>query len=232
MLPLLAVDGDLNVYNRESATWEKHGIANIRVSTMLEALEKLADEDFVCVAINADSVNYLPQLKIMRDAISVPIIIMSSNFSTEQEVEAFNNGADSFDSWRDTPEENVKSAIALLSRFTERSRHRKKNLKILSYGDVMVIETCKKVFIKADELVLTRTEYDILHYLMMNRGRVMEYKQIYGHVYHGDFASVSSNVLYSTVKRLRKKIFDSAGEDYIENVRDTGYRLPANYIKK
>jgi DNA-binding response OmpR family regulator len=232
MLPLLAVDGDIDVYNRESATWEKHGVANIRVATMHEALEKLADEDFVCVAINADSVNYLPQLKIMRDAIPVPIIIMSSSFSTEREVEALYNGADSYNAWRDTPEENVMSAIAVLTRYAERSRQRKKNLKILSYGDMMVIETCKKVFIRDEELALTRTEYNILHYLMANRGRVMEYKQIYRHVYRGDFNAVSPNVLYSTVKRLRKKISDAAGEDYVENVRDTGYRLPANYIKK
>jgi DNA-binding response OmpR family regulator len=64
----------------------------------------------------------------------------------------------------------------------------------------------------------------ILHYLMLNRGSVLTHGQICQNVY-ADYKDISTDSLYSVIKRLRKKMLDITQSDYIETVRDVGYRL-------
>jgi len=224
MLPLLAIDKNTAVSMRESATWDKYGVENIRVSSMQEAIEKLNKTNYLFIAINADNINYLPHLRILRGMTPIPIFIICSTYTTDKEVEALRNGADLFVEWRDTPEDNAKSALAVLHRYTERTKEHKKAVKILSHGDILIVVDFHKAFVKDKELPLTKTELQILYYLMLNQGRVITHEQIQKKIWPNE-SSVSSENLYAYMKRLRKKIRAVANDSYIETVRDVGYRL-------
>jgi DNA-binding response OmpR family regulator len=80
-------------------------------------------------------------------------------------------------------------------------------------------------------LNLTRLEFDLLHHLLLNAGRVLTrerlLEQAWGYDYAGDTRAVDS-----TIKRLRAKLRASSAEktsiadpDLIEAVRGIGYRL-------
>jgi DNA-binding response OmpR family regulator len=84
-----------------------------------------------------------------------------------------------------------------------------------------------KAFIKDKELPLTGMEMKILHYLLLNRGNTLTHGQIFQNAYDAD-DDISTDGLYSAIKRLRKKMRDITHTDYIETVRDVGYRLSAN----
>ena len=226
MLPLLAVDTDEEIVAREKAAWEKHGITNIHVKSMQEAIKLLDRGDYLLVAINADNIDYLPQLKIMRDVTSAPIFVIGSTFSTQKEVEAISNGADSYDLWRESTEDNIKSAMASLNKFTERAYLREKSIKILYHDSIMLVLDYYKAFVNEAELSLTKAEFDILHCLIRNRGRVMTYGQIYDDVYQYDYNEDPTSILFSAMKRLKRKLREAAGTDeYIENIRGIGYRI-------
>jgi DNA-binding response OmpR family regulator len=72
----------------------------------------------------------------------------------------------------------------------------------------------------------------MLHYLMINRGSVLSHKQIYRKVFDGEYDESTSDVIYSTLKRLRKKIKEVSAVEYIETVKDVGYRLIAGRDRK
>ena len=226
MLPMLVVDKDDAVIARESSAWEKHGVSTVRAASMQEAIIMLNKEDYLFVGINADNIDYLPQLRIMRAVTSSPIFIIGSTFSTEKEVEAIKHGADSYDPWRESTEDNIRSALAVLHNYTERSSARENTLNILHHGDIMMVLDYHKVFFNETELILTKAEFDILHYLILNRGRVLTYAQILNNVYQYYYDEDPAGILFSAMKRLRKKIRDVADADaFIENVRGVGYRL-------
>jgi DNA-binding response OmpR family regulator len=90
-----------------------------------------------------------------------------------------------------------------------------------------------RVFINDVEVSLSRVEFNILCYLLKNRGIILKYEQIYNHAYDDDYYDVSPGILFSAMKRLRKKIqkLTKVGE-YIENVREIGYRIPTKFIQK
>ena len=72
---------------------------------------------------------------------------------------------------------------------------------------------------------LTRLEFDLLHRLLINLGRVLTrerlLEQAWGYDYVGDTRAVDS-----AVKRLRSKLRAASPEaDCIESVRGLGYRI-------
>lgn len=72
---------------------------------------------------------------------------------------------------------------------------------------------------------LTRLEFDLLHRLLSNAGRVLTrerlLEQAWGYDYVGDTRAVDS-----AIKRLRAKLREaSLDADCIESVRGLGYRI-------
>ena len=70
---------------------------------------------------------------------------------------------------------------------------------------------------------LTPTEFKLLHYLMLNTGRVVSKAQILDRVWNYDFDG-NANVVEIYISYLRKKI-DSLGPRLIHTVRGVGYSL-------
>lgn len=226
----MAVDKDVNIHNRESQKWLKRSVSSIRVDTMTEGIEKLINNQFLFVAINADNINYMPQLKIMRDITNDPILISTSNFSTQEQTKALYNGADSY-AQVSNPEDTLELILALLHRLDERAKQRKKPIKIISHGDILILPDYHQVFINDNEIKFTRTEFDIFYLFMNNRGRVLNWKQIYRNVWKNDEYDESANeIVKSAIRRLRIKISGSANDDsLIENLWGIGYKLPTNF---
>lgn len=76
-------------------------------------------------------------------------------------------------------------------------------------------------------LELTRLEFDLLHRLLTNAGRVLTRERLLEQVWNYDFAG-DTRAVDSAVKRLRAKLRRASGEaDIIEAVRGIGYRMRA-----
>lgn len=222
-LPMLVVDSDIEVSKREQAASEKQGIFTVRVDTMQEAIEKLNKEDYLFTAINADNVNYLPLLRIMRDVSPTPIFIITSNFKMYDQVEALHNGADGYAPFQTNSDENIQSALALLHRYHERDRQRKKSIKIISHENLFVFPAFRQVFRGDKEIVLTKIEFDLLCFLMKSRRLVFTFEQIYRNVWGDEYLEKSKNVLWCQVRDLRRKLNAAGAKNYIKTIKDVGY---------
>lgn len=223
----LAVEKDDVIHERESFFWLSRNISSVRVLSMNEAIKEAERNQFLYIGINANNINYMPMLKILRDVTSDPIFISTTSYTMQEQTEATLNGADLFGQISDSPNDNYTAVMANINRINERAAQRKPTAKILTYGDILLAPTCHQAFIYDEEIRLTKNEMDILHYLMINRGSILSHKQIFRKVFDGEYDEASSDVIYSTLKRLRKKIKEVSAVEYIETVRDVGYRLIA-----
>jgi DNA-binding response OmpR family regulator len=76
-------------------------------------------------------------------------------------------------------------------------------------------------------LYLTRLEFDLLHLLLRNAGRVLTRERLLEQAWGYDFVG-DTRAVDSTVKRLRSKLRQASAEaDGIEAVRGIGYRFKA-----
>lgn len=65
---LLAVGKDIEHFNYAKPYFMKLGLTPVLLQSMQEALEEITrNKNYIAIGINEDNINYLPQLKIMRD---------------------------------------------------------------------------------------------------------------------------------------------------------------------
>ena len=226
-LTYLAIDKDAALHNRESALWLRCGISSIRTTSMDEGIAYANDKQFLFIVINANNIDYMPKLRILRGVTADPILIATSNFAIEEQVEALHNGADFYGEFSET-DKNMKVVLAVINSVSERAGQRKDSIKIITYGDIIMIPDYRKVFGSGSELLLTKMEFDILYYLLSNRGRVLSHEQIYSFVFDDNYDEPAYDAVKSAIKRLRKKIGDKVA---IESVRGVGYRAPIVDVK-
>ena len=93
-------------------------------------------------------------------------------------------------------------------------------------GDLVIDYGSRRVSIAGRTVDLTVTEYELLRLLSLNAGRVTTSESLVLRLW-GDRPEGVADPLRNFVKKLRRKLGDSAGEPvYIFNERGVGYRMP------
>ncbi|GAA0890747.1 response regulator transcription factor [Fulvivirga kasyanovii] len=78
-------------------------------------------------------------------------------------------------------------------------------------------------------LDLTRKEYEMLLYMIVNKSRVLTKQSIAEHLWGDYMDSVDSfDFVYQHIKNLRKKIVQAGGRDYIQTMYGSGYKFNPN----
>ena len=97
---------------------------------------------------------------------------------------------------------------------------------LLACGDLVVDMANYKVFVDEQPVSLTFKEFELLRFLMTNRGKVFTREallnRVWGYEYFGGARTVDVHI-----RRLRSKI-ETGATVYIETVRNVGYRFPAD----
>ena len=129
-------------------------------------------------------------------------------------------------SFNDNEEEIIESVLAALK--TGRNIYcDEKNINPLKihYGDIVILLATRELFRKQKKIDLSFTEFEILHLLARNPGRVFSKEQIYNSVwkepYFGDY-----NIVMSHIRNIREKIEDNLHKPvYIQTVWGVGYKF-------
>jgi len=214
-----------------NASMGRHGYNVLRVDTMHGAITRLSHgEKFLFIGINEDNIDFWVQLPTMRKITDTPIYIITSAYNTEKKAKALRLGADGYDPFDDNLEENVYGALALLEARSRAAVKIDKPVEIITYGNIFILPTNREVFVGDSEVKLTKTEFDVLYYLMSNRGRVLSFEQIYSRVWGEGHDEAVNESVRTVIKRIRHKIDGQETEhSFIENVRGVGYRLPLKF---
>jgi DNA-binding response OmpR family regulator len=82
------------------------------------------------------------------------------------------------------------------------------------------------VIVNGTVLDLTRKEYDLIHYFIVNQNRLLTKQAIAEHLW-GDYMDTadSFDFVYQHIKNLRKKIMAAGGNDYVKTVYGVGYKM-------
>ncbi|HEY3766324.1 MAG TPA: response regulator transcription factor [Gaiellales bacterium] len=150
----------------------------------------------------------------------VPVLFLTARDSTEDRVHGLTLGADDYMGKPFSLEELVARVRAVL----RRTRATGEDSPIVRYADLELDEDAREVRRGGRIVELTPTEYNLLHYLLVNAGRVLSKAQILDHVWRYDFGGDSS-VVETYISYLRKKIDSAADTALIQTVRGFGYAI-------
>lgn len=103
-----------------------------------------------------------------------------------------------------------------------------KDANILISGDIEVRLQEAKVYKQGAEISLSKTEIQMLIYLMENAGQILSKENILSHIWGIDGQFVDDNTVTVNISRLKNKL----DTDAISNVRGLGYLWREQVIKK
>ena len=95
---------------------------------------------------------------------------------------------------------------------------------IFKVGDLTVNIASHEVYRGEEKINLSAKEFDILEYLIRNKGIVLSRNKIENHVWNFDYSG-GTNVIDVYIRYLRKKIDDPYENKLIHTIRGTGYIL-------
>lgn len=187
------------------------------------AMNKITAFDYDCILIDislpdGNGLSVLKELKANKKTDGV--IIISAKNSTEDRIAGLNLGADDYLA-KPFHLSELSARIAAVIR-----RRRFDGNKTLVLNELTIDTVAKMVAVHHVGLDLTRKEYDLLLYLIINKNRIISKNAIAEHI-SGEEADVFDNFdfLYAHIKNLKKKMIQAGCEDYIKSVYGMGYKF-------
>ncbi len=149
---------------------------------------------------------------IRTQGITTPVLVLTARDAVAQRVEGLNLGADDYVVKPVDLDELAARLHALIRR-----AHGKANT-LLQVSDVVLDPAARQVMRAGESVVLSTREFDVLHALLLNAGRVLSREQLEQHLYRWGH-EVESNTIEVHIHHLRRKM----GAGLIETVRGVGY---------
>lgn len=193
------------------------------VRTYREASERIGLYNYDCILLDINlpdgsGFRLLDELKEIRKADGV--IIISARNSLDDKVKGLNLGADDYLTKPfHLPELNARIQAVIRRRKFDSPRK-------ISLGNIVIDIAQRTVSTSAGDLDLTRKEFDILQHLVANRKIVVSKNSLVEYVW-GDYVdnSVSSDLLSTHLKNLKKKLKNAGACVELRNVYGVGYQI-------
>ena len=193
------------------------------VSNFHDALEKTECYQYDCIVLDimlpgGSGLELLRQLKANQK--SEGVIIISARNELDDKLSGLQLGADDYLTKPfHLPELSARIAAII----------RRKNLQgntVIRFEEIQIDVQAKTVAIQDKEITLTRKEYELLLYFLVNKNRVLSKDAIASHLW-GDDSDLAENLdfIYTHVKNLRKKLLQYGAGDYIHSVYGMGYKF-------
>lgn len=187
------------------------------------ALDKIGGFDYDCILLDiilpdGSGLNVLKELK--NEKRTDGIIIISAKDALDDRIEGLNLGADDYIA-KPFHLSELSARIAAVIR-----RRRFDGSSNIVVNEFLVDTVAKTAFVNGKLLEITKTQYDLLLYFIINKNRVLSKTAIAEHL-SGDNAEFFDNfdVVYAHVKNLKKKIAEAGGTDYIKSIYGMGYKF-------
>lgn len=144
----------------------------------------------------------------------LPVIFITVRSDAGDIVKGFENGADDYIVKPFEFEVLLSRITALLRRTGNVSKQ------YLSCGGIFLDQNRMLVFSEGEQIDLSPQEYQLLLYLLQNKGRIVTREKLLENVWDINGNYVNDNTLTVTIKRLRQKLHQPA---CIKTVRSIGY---------
>lgn len=190
--------------------------------TYREAIDKIDMYTYDCILLDlnlpgGDGLKILEEIK--ERNIDSGVIIISARGSLDDKIKGLQIGADDYLA-KPFPLPELSIRIYALLRRQQFSH----NNTLVSNG-VVIHLLAKTVFVGETEILLTKSEYELLLFLVGNKNKVISKNAIAEHL-SGDMADMldSHNFVYAHIKNLKSKLHDAGCEGCIKTVYGTGYK--------
>jgi DNA-binding response OmpR family regulator len=225
MAKVLIVDDEPNIREVVGLYLRRDGHTVVSATDGEEALEAFreSEPDLVVLDLMLPKISGLEVCRRMRADRRVPLIMLTARGEEEERIVGLSLGADDYVVKPFSPRELAARVAAVLRRVEESSGN--VDQKVLSFDGLRIDPNAREILVRGEPRTLTAREFDLLHHLASNPGRVYTREQLMEMVWGYTFSADTSTVTVH-VRRLREKVEpDPARPRYLQTVWGVGYKF-------
>lgn len=218
---ILLIEEDRDSAESIRDEFEKHYIVDVAYTGVDGTyLSQTNEYDAIVVDVALSDINGIEVCKRTRAAsVYTPILVLSDDNSVDYKILSLDSGADDYLTKPLCHPELLAKVRALIRRGTKYVITNQ-----FCVGDLTLDVTDKAVKRSGFEIELRRKEFDLLEYLIQNKGRILSKEKILEHVWEKGM-EMASNTLEVHIKFLRDKIDKPFSKKLIKTVHNFGYKI-------
>lgn len=219
---LLIVDDESRIRTLIAKYAAFEGYRTEEAGNGLQAVEmcRAKHYDLVIMDVMMPELDGFSAVREIRKADNVPVIMLSARGEEYDRIHGFELGIDDYVVKPFSPKELMMRVGAVLKRSAPVQENREEE--VIRLGGLEVNFTARRVSVDGQELDLSPKEYDLLFYMVRNRGIALTRERLISDVWGYDFFG-DDRTLDTHIKLLRKQLGSCA--DRITTLRGVGYRF-------
>nr|WP_320117845.1 response regulator transcription factor [uncultured Marinifilum sp.] len=220
---ILIIEDDTNLLKTIIEFLDNSGF-NCTTATSISAAKVIFDKKFFPVILldlglpDGDGLDCISFIKSVWE--NTGVIIISAREKLEDRVDGLNLGADDYL----VKPFHLSELNARINALLRRNFHTDK-MNII-FEDVEINTPDRSIEIAGKKVDFSKKEYDLLLYFIENLNRVLTKESLFEHVWGENSVFMdNSDFIYTHINRLRKKLKEHTGKNYIKTVHGFGYKL-------
>lgn len=225
MEKILIVEDDLQIQTLIRDYVNASGYIAVTASDGEEALQKFESEKpkLALLDIILPKIDGFELCRKIRSESTIPIIMISSKKEDTDKILALGLGADDYI-------EKPFSPRVLIAKI--QSQFRRVNVlsgtpqsETFAIRDLELDVKARTVSVKGEQVPFSVKEFEILHYLMLNRNQALSREKIFDEIWgYNEFGDINTVTVH--MRKIREKIeLDPSNPEYIETVWGIGYKF-------
>lgn len=228
MYNILVVDDDKEIVSAVEIYLIREGYNVFKAYDGNECLKVLKNNKVHLIILdimmpNKDGIETLTEL---RKDYNIPVIMLSAKSEDNDKIKGLNVGADDYLTKPFNHLELIARVKAIMRRYTDLGAIQDtENKNIYKTGDLIINDETKEITCEGKNIKMTHTEYNILKFLIKNKGRVFSISQIYENVWEEESFG-TDNIIAVHIRHIREKIEINPKEPkYLKVIWGIGYKI-------
>lgn len=221
---ILIVDDEKNIRNviKEYAKFD--GFETFEAEDGMQAVEMCRTQDFdlIIMDIMMPKLDGYSAVREIRKTKQIPVIMLSARGEEYDKLFGFELGVDDYVTKPFSPKELLARIRAVMKRSAAPAPAGDNN--VLKFEGLEINMSGREVFVDGKPVSLTPKEYDLLFYLVRNKGIALSreklLEEVWGYDFYGDDRTVDTHI-----KMLRNSLGDY--RKFIVTLRGMGYKFDA-----
>lgn len=220
---ILVVDDEAKIRAliRKYAEYEGYTVAEAADGMEAVSKAKAVDFDIIILDIMMPELDGFSACREIRKEKQTPVLMLSARGEEYDKIHGFELGIDDYLVKPFSPRELMLRVNAIISRYAAKKEdvHEKDQ-----FGGLVIDYAARLVYVDGERAELSPKVYDLLVYLVKNKGLALTREQllnkVWGYDYYGDDRTLDTHI-----KLLRLAL--GPYRDYVVTIRGVGYRFDA-----
>lgn len=224
---ILVVEDDPNLLSALKYSLQEEGYDVVIAADGAEAVDTARNvrPDLVILDLMLPKMSGFEVCRILRKDMTVPIFILTAKTEEADKIVGLEIGADDYMTKPFSMRELIARVRAMLRRVKMTEQPPAEEKPLLKVNDLVIDLARHRVTLRGTELGLTPKEFDLLAFLIKNKGLVFNREQLLEKVWGYDYAG-STRTVDVHIRWLRQSIeTDPQNPKHLVTIRGTGYKL-------